>query len=298
MIKRDKVFDPLALGLEIAGKSGDELIVFCPYHNDTKPSAEYNVQKGLFHCFGCHTNKNARQIATDLGGYLVMVSAESTFGFGEFDEEVEEREWVKLLSNPIATGNEYLEQRLVEDWQIELHKIRANSKQIIFPMIDQLGVIQGIQVRNLTTERRKYMFYGDKTPLWPMKDIQKKKFLVVVEGVFGVLRAEKYEINAVATLGSSNVLTVSKVLKGMRNTMPVIFMDHDFAGFLAAGKYALLGFHVIINGKGIDPDDMNKAEWETLLEEMELTKDVNRIIDLSPDPKRLMGKLESFWSKL
>lgn len=37
---------------------GSETLVLCPFHNDTNPSASISLEKGLFHCFSCHTSLN------------------------------------------------------------------------------------------------------------------------------------------------------------------------------------------------------------------------------------------------
>lgn len=40
------------LGLEVK-KNGRGWKILCPFHNDTDPSCSVDLQKGLFHCFGC-----------------------------------------------------------------------------------------------------------------------------------------------------------------------------------------------------------------------------------------------------
>ena len=41
------------LGLEVK-KNGRGWKILCPFHNDTVPSCSVDLEKGLFHCFGCH----------------------------------------------------------------------------------------------------------------------------------------------------------------------------------------------------------------------------------------------------
>jgi hypothetical protein len=40
------------LGFEVK-KNGRGWKILCPFHNDTDPSCSVNLEKGLFHCFGC-----------------------------------------------------------------------------------------------------------------------------------------------------------------------------------------------------------------------------------------------------
>jgi hypothetical protein len=42
------LYDPVALGLQVAKVSGDEALCFCPYHNDAHRSAAFNMKSGLF----------------------------------------------------------------------------------------------------------------------------------------------------------------------------------------------------------------------------------------------------------
>lgn len=41
------------LGLEVK-KNGRGWKILCPFHNDTVPSCSVDLEKGRFHCFGCH----------------------------------------------------------------------------------------------------------------------------------------------------------------------------------------------------------------------------------------------------
>ena len=77
---------------------GDELLVFCPYHFDSNPSAEYNLEKGLFYCFGCHESKTAKQLAGDLGGALIIMS---TIPDEYRKHPGDDLGWVDLLRNPL-----------------------------------------------------------------------------------------------------------------------------------------------------------------------------------------------------
>ena len=292
-----KIFDPYALGLDIVGRSGKELVVSCPFHDDSHPSAEYNFEKGLFYCFGCHTSKTAQELALELGGYLIKVSSSTILRIDNYEELAISKEWINLMRVPLAYGNPYLKERMVAEYQIDRHEIRANKQGIIFPLRNQWGELKGFQMRQLE-KRPKYLFFGEKTPVFPMNRFMGWRKFLVVEGIFGALRAELFGVPAIATLGSSNVLEVSNILKGMSNK-PFILMDHDAAGFLAAGKYALLGFDVIIP-KETPPDEetpgglMNSYAQA----EQQSTRDVNKIIESSPDPFQLQRSLEKFWRKL
>jgi DNA primase len=54
-------FEAVVAALELSGKLrryGDEYKGVCPLHGGEKESFGFNVEKGLFHCFGCKRSGN------------------------------------------------------------------------------------------------------------------------------------------------------------------------------------------------------------------------------------------------
>ena len=50
-------------GITIEAKFGNNLIIFCPYHNNSRtPAGEVASDSGLFFCFGCQTTKNLEEL--------------------------------------------------------------------------------------------------------------------------------------------------------------------------------------------------------------------------------------------
>jgi DNA primase len=291
------MFDPYTLGLTIAGTSGEELVVNCPYHNDSKPSAEYNPEKGLFYCFGCQTSKTAAELADDLGGFLSKIS--SLPSLESFWDEAVSKGWLNIQLSPLARDSKYLRSRQVTIHQIERHNIRRVPNGIAFELRDLVGNLIGFQVRRID-KKPKYLFHGEKPPVFPMRNLTGTTKLFVVEGIFGMLRAELALVKAVATMGASNVQQVSTILKRLGKNKPLILMDNDEAGFLSAGKYCLLGHDVIINPHKDDPDELEVGAWCNIAENWKdfVTNDVNEVIDASPNPFKLQRNLESFWRKI
>jgi DNA primase len=49
-------------GMEIEAEFGNDFIVYCPYHNNSRtPAGEVAKDSGLFFCFGCQTTKNLEE---------------------------------------------------------------------------------------------------------------------------------------------------------------------------------------------------------------------------------------------
>ena len=298
-----KIYDPDRLGLQVARIMGNELQVFCPYHFDSNPSAEYNIEKGLFYCFGCHTSKTARQIAADMGGSLVpmRVIPEKYKSKAGVDMS-----WLDLTKTKRAVGNAYLQKRKVYKWQVEKHDIRQNEDGVLFPLYDRFGEIKGMQIRHYEREP-KYLFYGERPPLWPMEKLvgpthRGKGRILITEGVFGALRLEHQLDSTVAILGSSSIEKSSKILKSLSNQELVAIMDRDFAGQVAAGKFILHGIPAFIIPRNWpdSPDEFNVYQTveATTNPHDYTTSDVMDIIESSDSPERLQNTLEKYWRKI
>lgn len=299
-------YDPVALGLEVIRPlSANEFSVRCPYHNDTHPSAEFNVAKGLFYCFGCHTGKTAEQVCKDLGGVLVPMSmAEQT----RLASWAQTKEWKDLVyKNPPANWNNfYLQERgLKRPSAVTYFGMRESADGIIFPIHDKFGELTGLQIRRYDG-KPKYMIYGNRQPLWPMDkltDQSKGGKLFVVEGVFGVLRGDEADLPVYAIMGSGNVDDAIPVLKSMERHYDVyVIMDPDYAGYLAAGKFAIHGFNVMVGHKKA-PDDWAVKSWEIMSHHAPAgyTRDPISVVDQIPEGfkrMRIEQQLDKYWRKV
>ena len=292
------VYDPELLGLQVSKVMGSELMVFCPYHSDSQPSAEYNIEKGVFHCFGCHENRTAKELARDLGGVLVPMGVIPD----RYREKAgEELDWLKLFANPLAHDNEYLRSREVEEWQVITHQIRVMRDGVIFPIMDKFGTKVGAQVRHFKRQP-KYKFYGNRTPIWPMRNLFFGGNFFLTEGIFGWLRAEsvmEMRINGGAMMGASAVEGAVKQLKAVP-VRPYAVMDSDYAGLLAAGKFVLHDIPAIILEDGIAPDEWDSITWRYVAANPEgySAHDVMDIINMSSEPFRLQKALEKYYRRM
>lgn len=291
-------YDPHLLGLQVAKTSGQELVVFCPYHSDQNASAEYSPHKGLFYCFGCQTSKTAVQLAEDLGGVLVPIDDTHQI-FGRFDE-TRTNDWRRLLHNPSAVGNKYLHSRGVPDILTRNFKLRQNPDGILFPLEDRFGDVIGFQMRHYEL-KPKYMFYGIRPPVWPIRQLTLKVNTFVTEGVFGALRGLSFRANSVAIMGAGAIGNSGKYLRELAVGQPYLVMDNDFAGMIAAGKGVLMGIPAIMRPPDWpEPDEMEEWQWTELIKDPDhwATYDVMDIIDECDQPKQLEKILRKFWRRL
>ena len=285
------IYDPTHLGLQIAKWMGTEVQVFCPFHSDSNPSAEYSLTKGVFYCFGCHEGRSSEQLAAELGGALVPMAFLPDFDFSK--RRGKDLDWLDFTKCKIAVDNRYLKERLVNNWQIKKYEIRENDNGIIFTMRDNLTKAVGVQMRHYD-KQPKYKFYGNRTPVYPMDRIGTRGTIYIVEGIFGMLRADKFRIPTVATMGAASVENVGQYLKRNSPANFVAVMDPDEAGLLAAGKFTLLEIPVILTE--VNPDEMG-LQWAKI-SEASRTTDVNDVIARSKNPAQIQKTLEKFWRKL
>ena len=60
------------IGVDVEAEFGNELIVYCPYHNNSRtPAGEVSKEHGRFFCFGCQVTKSLEE--------FVMTSSNRTY---------------------------------------------------------------------------------------------------------------------------------------------------------------------------------------------------------------------------
>ena len=161
-------FDPEALGLEVVGWHGNEVLCVCPYHDDTHPSANFNIEKGVLFCFACGASKYAPQIARHLGGKVHKIMGLRADVRRRSTSPPPDWDWFNSL--PLGLGNDYLAGRGVTNEMIEKFDIRSAPNAIVFPAFTQKGELVGYQVRKTDPEALpRYITRGKSLPGWPLR---------------------------------------------------------------------------------------------------------------------------------
>ena len=293
MVDDKLVFDPEPLGLDVFKIGRIEATCWCPFHDDTTPSATFNIVKGLFHCFGCGVAMNAKQLANELGGEVVKVRGLVPKAY---DPKERSNAWRLLLRAKLAWSNPYLKERKVPNNLINKYGILEYPGGIVFPIHNIEGDITGVQVRRYSG-RPKYMFYGERQPLWPMDRIwgePPKAPLVLVEGIFGALRAESAGVEGVyATMSVSSVESLPSILMGRK---VVSAFDDDDAGILATAKLIMRGIPAL--WPMMEADEISADEWIDRMSPMSLSGDVMSFAKRYSKPYRfwkLLHKTNEIW---
>lgn len=277
-------YDPWALGLRVGGMSGGEYIVECPFHGDSHPSACFNPTSGLFFCFSCGATANASKLSFHLGGRVVKTT-------GQSNRKLKRVEWRGIAHAPLAVNHPYLRQRGVSDAQVRRWGIREVPGAVAVPVTDHDGTEVGVILRKIEGQPR-YLYFGDKPPLWPLgwlMELEPGTEVVVVEGVFGKLRAERAKVPAVAVMGAMVQTSVANYLRRFKVT---VMFDNDFGGYSGAGRLLSLVPSARVIVPGLEADELDVPTWRSIYEEGAMT--TRSMSELA----RLSGDREKFYRQL
>lgn len=261
--------DPEALGLTVERILYDEAICLCPFHNDHRASASFNMESGLFYCFACGTGGTEEKIARITGGSIVRVPASS--GSLQQRSKRDRQEWEWALSAPSAVHNEYLKNRGILPETILNFGIRDVGFGVGVIFHDRERVAVGCQIRREFGEPR-YLTLGRRPPVWPLANLEPGVF--VVEGIFGVFKAWQAGYKAVATMSAS---VTDEICNFLLPYKPVVVFDNDAAGYKGAAKLVMKsGARVVLPGRAAD-----EIAWDDL-ENWRVTQNVKEIAEFVP----------------
>lgn len=271
------VIDPHAIGLDIRSWSGHEAHCLCPFHNDSRPSASFNVRTGKFYCFGCGVVSNAKKLATLLGSEIVIANVTKTSESKPL--------WISLFNYDIAKNNEYLESRMVSNSMAQTFEIRDTPLGVAVPL-PYHNKYTGIVVRKNTPKGSRYIVFGNKPPVWPAYSAHSMiSNTLVVEGIFGAINAMMHGINAVATLGAA---FRKETAEWLGQTTSNFMFDDDKAGAIGMLRYrkALGSTFAWCYLPGYEADEMGEDFW-TMYKQNELPKTTN-IFDIEDNLRRFL----------
>lgn len=289
------MIDPQALGLEVFKVTGDEVLVLCPFHDDSKPSASFNVEKGLFHCFACGASMGSNRVAAELGGAVVGLASLS-----HLEDRREEKEWRPLLYSPLAIDHPYLKKRGITNAEVTKYQIRCiklgmDDDGVGFPITTRDGSVIGLNVRRSAPvgNQARYVTYGEKAALWPFQEFGSERNPRIVEGAISAIKLRRVGIPAFATMGAGAINRAIIALNGRR---VLVLFDDDFAGYLGAAKLvAKIGASALV--PGAEYDSLNSAtEISEAISTRQPTFDLRLLAAFSGDKDRFWQAIHR-WTK-
>lgn len=281
--------DPAPLGLTVARMMGNEALTRCPLpgHSDARASATFNVVKGLFYCFACQQGMGAAKLAGITGGQVVRVPRAAIIV--QEGEGPDSDGWRWLMRRPLAFDNPYLQGRGVTNEAVEYFQIRDAVRGVGWVFKDTEGRPIGAQIRQYEG-RPRYLFLGERPPIWPYDHLKGEGTLLVVEGFFGVVNAWQHKHKrAVSTLTAGVSPTATALLSQFN---PVALFDNDFPGYVGAGKIVLsAGGNAIV--PGAEADEINTLE---ALKTGKRTNNIRLLAKMSGNRKKFYSSLSKVYA--
>jgi DNA primase len=244
-------------GVDIEAEFGNNFIVFCPYHNNSRtPAGEVSNESGLFFCFGCQMTKNLEEFIMHMTGrtyfetvrYIKSKETETNIesvvnkamyappDFVQYDELLIKRLNNQAVESPRAMR--YFESRSITKDSIVKFGLGYSEKQdsVTIPMHSPEGMTIGFVARTIEGKDFK------NTPglpkgkiLFNLHRVKTSSLVYVVESSFDAIRLDQVGFPAVATLGANVSISQVRLLEKYFNNI-VLVADNDDAGSIMRDK--------------------------------------------------------------
>ena len=239
-----------SIGLDVESEVGDDLIVYCPYHNNHRtPAGEVSKERGVFYCFSCNTAAPLERLVMKVTGRTffeamrlikskevdssIVDQVSKTFDkkpdFVMFDELLVAR--LNQAANNSDRAQKYLRYRDIAQ-SINTHSLGYSESQdmVTVPVHSPDGMLLGFVARSIEGKSFKNSPGLPKSKtLFNIHRVKSKPFVFVVESSFDALRLSQQGIPAVATLGAGVSKAQIKLLDQYFNSVYAI-PDADAAG--------------------------------------------------------------------
>ena len=291
-------------GLNVTKHYGDEIVAYCPWHDDRNASLAINVNGKGWHCFnGCGKGRNLQSLLdklqpkVNLYQQFLDLFPELYIRNLNFDRPKEEiaDPYQDLKGLPSAVGHDYLKSRNITDEMAVKFDLRYNAQfnSIIIPIYQSQTLVGTVQRR--IEGNPKYMNSRgmDKDRiLFPFDSFQSNEGkIILVEGLFDAIKAHQSGItNVLSTFGGNVSDTQAKMLGSLARTV-IICPDKDSSGIKMAYRTTdmllKLGLSVEYTfAPGMakdfgDVDDFSKLKYHSYWKLKVLKRDLNQIMERS-----------------
>jgi DNA primase len=243
--------------MEIEAEFGNDFIVYCPYHNNSRtPAGEVAKDSGLFFCFGCQTTKNLEEFIMFTTGrsyfetvrYIKSKETETNIenivnkamyappDFVQYDEVLIKRLNNQALESPRAMR--YYSGRSITEDSVKKFWLGYSEKQdmVTIPVHSPDGLTIGFVGRSVEGKEFKNTPGLPKSKvLFNLHRVKTSSIIYVVESSFDAIRLDQVGFPAVATLGANVSASQIKLLEKYFNNV-VLVADNDDAGAIMKDK--------------------------------------------------------------
>ena len=211
-------------GLDIEAEFGNDFIIYCPFHNNTRtPAGEVAKDSGLFFCFGCQITKNLIELImfTSNRSYFETVryikskeqqsDIQTIVGkalyappdFVQYDELLIKRLNKQALDAPVAMN--YFHSRRINKESVIKFDLGYSEKQgsVTIPIHSPDSMCIGFVARTIEGKEFKNTPGLPKSKvLFNLHRVKSSSIVYVVESSFDAIRLDQVGFPAVATLGA------------------------------------------------------------------------------------------------
>ncbi len=217
----------------------DNIIILCPFHNDTTPSCHVSTVHGGFHCWGCHAKGSYYKLIGKIDGISAQLARQRLYNQTSDEtikyltqslkdlkkETTSSSSAVKIsqcafdkVFKPLPSeGIHYLQGRGISLKSIDSFHIRYGTlgrfkNRVIIPIRNPKGEIVSYTGRtinpNVTPKTRKSKDHSPHSTLFGIHELMqstgKRKFeyFILVEAEISSIYLQQYGIYALSTMGS------------------------------------------------------------------------------------------------
>jgi len=291
------------VGFNITRTYGDEIVAYCPWHEDSTASLAINPKNG-WHCFaGCGKGRSLQSLLYKFdptkNHYQRFLDIFPELYIRTLDFSKSKEEEVKPLYDvdelPLAYDNEYLMSRgitnqTVTDFNLKYHE---GFNSIVIPIYQRSKFVGSVQRRIVGNPKYVNSAGMNKDQiLFPFDKAQSiDNRIILVEGVFDAIKAHQQGVvNVLSSFGGSMSEDHTKMLGSLAKTV-VICPDKDLAGIRMAYRSTDLLLKKGLNveytfppGKAKDfgdVDDFSQLKYHSYWKLKILRKSLNTMMERS-----------------
>ncbi len=221
----------------VSNTSGESLLIKClnPEHEDNNPSMRINSTTGEAHCFACGHSVNVYRY---FGVELNKVNTRVFKLLAKLDKRRNPSITMPEGNTPIVDTYRGISIETLKHFEA-FHNMLYFKDKICIPIRGFDGNIKCFITRDMYSDESRYMVYpkGARPVIFPLKPLVSQKTLVVVEGIFDVLKAYDAGMkNVICTFGTSAALVKTTMVAIISTanllgcTRLVLALDNDKAG--------------------------------------------------------------------
>ncbi len=273
-------------GLETRGH-GAERMTWCPFHDDKSPSCSINLEKKVFHCFGCGEKGTILDFVAKMERCSISESARLVAEWCNVSGKSPAPRRDARAHPDQAAENEplgfelrldprhpYLSERGVSSGTISKFGLGSSDRGIMkgrvcIPIHDADGKLVAYAGRwpgsASALDEPRYKFppgFKKRLVLFNFHRVREAERLVIVEGYWSVFRLDALGIAAVALMGRSFSREQEELVRRSRADRITLLLDGDEPGRVATTEILpRLARHQFVHApllpEGAEPDTMD-----------------------------------------